>query len=402
MEEGKSRIDRAIKRFVRHRVGGVIVSNEQGEIIYTDPRIILSDRAVQTFQKRKPPMNEERCWELSDPESEKYYRVETATVKEKGELLQCHLFTDVSDYATLFNDISEYSKHIADISDFQKRILGKLSHGYDACLPDLCELCQASEATLYMELDDGESVRISHFHLHLTSEVVARNEEYEKLILSKRFDLSDGRYCFLSEQTGAQCYALFLRRGMNFNEEYFREASVYNVIRLFIENGILREKIIYESEHDKLTDLYNKDKYLIRRSDEFGHPEKIAVFNFDVNNLKLVNDTFGHEAGDHLILKTAESLKSIASDNVTGYRIGGDEFVVIGCDVSPEQADELRSEWEKALAEINREEENAITVACGIVCGEGEYDLDELIEEADRNMYQNKEEMKERLGLPRR
>ena len=59
-------IDRAIKSFVQHRVGGVIVSNEKGEIIYTDPRIILSDQARMTCKKRKPSMDDERCWELSD------------------------------------------------------------------------------------------------------------------------------------------------------------------------------------------------------------------------------------------------------------------------------------------------------------------------------------------------
>ncbi|MBO6108136.1 MAG: diguanylate cyclase [Eubacterium sp.] len=392
-------IDRAIKSFVQHRVGGVIVSDEKDEIIYSDPRIILSDHALRTFKKRKPSMDDEKTWELSDTDSSKYYRVETATVTEEGARLQCHLFTDVSDYASLFKDISDYSKQISDISDFQKTILGKLSHGYDACLPDLCELCQATEGTLYMEIDDGEHIRISSFHKRLQSRVTENSDEYKKLIASSRFDLFDGRYCFLSEQTGEQHYALFLRRGMNFNEEYFREASVYNVIRLFIENGVLREKIIYESEHDKLTDLYNKDKYIISRDEEFGRPEKIAVFNFDVNNLKLVNDTRGHEAGDRLIVKAAESLKSIIKDDVIGYRIGGDEFVVIGIGLSSRQADELKKFWEKALDEINKDEEEDITLACGVACGEGEYDLDDLLGEADKRMYENKKEMKKRLGL---
>ena len=395
-------IDQAIKTFVQRRVGGVIVTNESGEVVYTDPRIILSEHAFKTFKKRRPSMDDERCWELSDMESSKYYRVETATVVEGGERLQCHLFTDVSDYASLFQDISDYSKQISDISDFQKRILGKLNHGYDACLPDLCELCEATEATLYMELDDGENGRISTFHHRLQSRKVRLSDEFGKMIASKRFDLFDGSYCFLSEKTGTQRYALFLRRGMNFNEEYFREASVYNVIRLFIENGLLREKIIYESEHDKLTDLYNKDKYIINRDNEFGKPERIAIFNFDVNNLKLVNDTKGHEAGDRLIVKTAESLKSILKDDMMAYRIGGDEFVVIGSDITPEEADDIRSYWEGVLDEINKAETDSITVACGLVCGEGEYDIDALLSEADKRMYENKKEIKEKLGLPNR
>lgn len=395
-------IDRAIKSFVQHRVGGVIVINEAGEIVYTDPRIILSDHAKKTFLKRRPSMDDERCWELSDMESEKYYRVETGTVSEDGTRLQCHLFTDVSDYASLFKDISDYSKHISDISDFQKKILGKISQGYDACLPDLCELCQATEATLFMETGEGDEVRVSTFHQRLQSYVTERSDYINNLLGARRFELSEGSYCFLSERTGNQQYALFLRRDMNFNEEYFRETSVYNVIRLFIENGLLREKIIYESEHDKLTDLFNKDKYLIDRGEKFGKPEKLAVFYFDVNNLKVVNDTQGHEAGDRLIMKAAESLKNIQTDDVFGYRIGGDEFIVIGIGTSKQQADSLLATWEDAMDELNKNETERITMACGLACGEGEYDVEELLGEADRRMYENKSEMKERLGLAKR
>ena len=395
-------IDRAIRSFVQHRVGGVIVVDENDEIIYTDPRIILSEHAIKIFKKRRPQMDDERCWELSDTESEKYYRVESATVEEDGKRLQCHLFTDVSDYASLFKDISDYSKRISDISDFQKTILGKLSHGYDACLPDLCELCEATEARLYMQLEDCDVVRVSLFHNRLESYTSENPDDLKQMFNSKRFDLFEGSYCFLSEKTGNQHYALFLRRGMNFNEEYFREASVYNVIRLFIENGVLREKIIYESEHDKLTDLYNKDKYLINRDQEFGRPECIAIFNFDVNNLKQINDTQGHEAGDRLIVKAADSLKSIINDSVHGYRIGGDEFIVIGIGVTKDQADAIRNKWQSALDDINKSEEDDVTLACGIACGDGRYDIDKLLEEADQRMYENKKEMKQRLGLAMR
>lgn len=395
-------IDRAIKKFVQHRVGGVIVTDSDDQIIYTDPRIILSDQAVKTFIKRKPSADQESCWELSDYVSQKYYRIETASVEEDGTKLQCHLFTDVSDYASLFQDISNYSKQISDISDFQKRILAKLSHGCDACLPDLAELCRSPQATLYLESDGNEELRVSVFSNRMSSYVEEITPEYESYLKAKRFDLSEGRYCFLSDETDNRRYALFLQRGMDFNEEYFRETSIYNVIRLFIENGVLREKIIYENEHDKLTDLYNKDKYLACREDGFGNPERIAIFNFDVNNLKLVNDTQGHEAGDHLIIKAADSIRSILNDDVSGYRIGGDEFVVIAVGLDASEAEVLKKNWQTALDEINHAESDQITVACGVACGEGDYDLDNLLQEADKRMYVDKNEIKERLGLPKR
>ena len=114
---------------------------------------------------------------------------------------------------------------------------------------------------------------------------------------------------------GGQRCAVFLLRGKDFNENYFRDSSVYNVIRLYIENGLLRQQIIFDSEHDKLTGLYNKGKFLDMKSDDFGHPDQIVVFNMDVNNLKLTNDLKGHETGDQLIIRAASAtqLPSLAA-----------------------------------------------------------------------------------------
>ena len=396
-------IDRAIQSFVRHRVGGVIVNTVEGEILYFDKRIVISDHALAAWQKRRPSADEEKCWEFSDAEADKYYRIETASVQEGDCVLQCHLFTDVSDYASLFKDISDYSRLIADVSDFQKGILAKMTQSYDSCLPDLVSFCDATEATLYLESDDRQKICISSFNRRMRTQTVSASEEMDSVLGSKRFDLSNGSYCFLCEETDSRRYALFLRRGKNFNEEYFRDASVYNVVRLFIENGILREKIIYESEHDKLTKLYNKGKYLDDREKSFGQPEKIIIFNFDVNNLKQVNDSQGHEAGDCIIIKAAKSIQAILSDEVKGYRVGGDEFIVVACGISAEAGEELKKVWQQTLATVNKEICGPdTTVACGSAYGEGAYKVDDLLAEADRMMYQNKKAIKAALGLPER
>ena len=55
----------------------------------------------------------------------------------------------------------------------------------------------------------------------------------------------------------------------------------------------------------------------------------------DINGLKLINDTFGHQAGDKLLSKTAKIIQSKLVDEENIYRIGGDEFVVLSKDVNP-------------------------------------------------------------------
>jgi diguanylate cyclase (GGDEF)-like protein len=154
------------------------------------------------------------------------------------------------------------------------------------------------------------------------------------------------------------------------------------VIRLFIENGVLRDKIIYESEHDKLTGLYNKDKYLISRDKDFGRPGKIAVFNFDVNNLKIVNDSQGHEAGDMLIVKAAESLHHIINENIRGYRIGGDEFIAV--------VPQIEQEHFAALSEKLRRKSKRIPMAIGAIWQDNSDNIEDLVNSADQLMYNDK------------
>ena len=175
----------------------------------------------------------------------------------------------------------------------------------------------------------------------------------------------------------------------------FIDSSIHNVISLFIENSILRDHIIYESEHDKLTGLYNKGKYMALKNESFGRPETIAIYNFDVNNLKYINDNFGHEYGDALIVKAAKSIAAVTSDKVLGFRMGGDKYVMVGLGLTKEQAENVRLEWKQALDRLNDEDDGIFcAMACGLAFGSGDYDYDELYAQADKSMYVDKKELK--------
>ena len=152
-----------------------------------------------------------------------------------------------------------------------------------------------------------------------------------------------------------------------------------------------------EKDHDRLTGLYNKGKFMELQRTLFSRQETIAVFNMDVNNLKRVNDTMGHEAGDRLIQKAAKSLKAIEARNVMPFRVGGDEFVVIAIHVTWEDAERIRQRWEQALAELNRQEDSdPCVIACGFAFGEKGYRLEEVLALADQRMYVDKKEKKNR------
>lgn len=152
----------------------------------------------------------------------------------------------------------------------------------------------------------------------------------------------------------------------------------------------------YEAEHDKLTGLYNKGKYIMLKEDHFGNPGSIALFNFDVNNLKYINDNYGHEYGDELIIKAAQSIHAVTSDNVFGFRMGGDEYAMVAVNITEKEAEEIHSRWKKALAELNTQGDVFCAMACGIKYCKGEFDADELFHQADDQMYLDKKARKDR------
>ena len=183
--------------------------------------------------------------------------------------------------------------------------------------------------------------------------------------------------------------------------------QIHHLVDTSLYMGLYREITDYsrtlktEKDHDGLTGLYNKGKFMELKRTLFRNQDAIAVFNMDVNNLKYMNDNFGHEAGDKLLRKAAESLKRIEARNVMPFRMGGDEFVVVAIHVTREEAEKIRQDWEDGLAALNREEDGVpCVIACGFAFGEKDYDLDEIFAVADERMYEDKKAKKLKAGQP--
>jgi len=279
------------------------------------------------------------------------------------------------------------------MSGFQTGIMNKLSMPYDAFLLGLNEYCGAEESIMYMETENG--VTKSRYESNLVRTGNVSPQEYSRYFDMKRGTYADGLFCVLNSVIqGHRCVVLVRRTAPTGKYEPLI-AAVHNVLSLFIENSILRDRIVYDSEHDKLTGLYNKGKYMMLKTISFGSPASIAVYNFDVNNLKHINDTYGHEYGDALIIKAARSISAVVSENVMGFRMGGDEYVMIAANVSVGEAEQIRMKWQAALNRLNEEDKTLFcSMACGLAYGSGEYDYDELYADADKLMYENKKQLK--------
>ena len=162
-----------------------------------------------------------------------------------------------------------------------------------------------------------------------------------------------------------------------------------NIKKIINMNVNYAQKMENLAEIDGMTGLYNKSKYLDVTSGAYKNEEQIAVIFWDINYLKKINDTAGHEAGDKLIISVAESIKQITSKDDFGYRIGGDEFILIMRGGNEKSVLRKIQEWENILGIIQKDVEFPLSVSLGYAYGKGE-DLENVINAADQMMYENK------------
>lgn len=130
-------------------------------------------------------------------------------------------------------------------------------------------------------------------------------------------------------------------------------------------------------------------------------PEDVVTccLMFDLNNLKTVNDTLGHEAGDVLISSFANVLRCTAPANMFVGRFGGDEFIGIMKNTSRKEIEDFIEELNRNVAAMNDEQsQNGIRISFAYgyaLSGENAHtSIKVLMDLADRNMYRTKAEMK--------
>ncbi len=143
---------------------------------------------------------------------------------------------------------------------------------------------------------------------------------------------------------------------------------------------------------DQLTGLPNRRAYETRLQQvrEEGLRPNMKICSFDLNGLKHANDEIGHHAGDELIRGAASTLREVLEPYGICCRVGGDEFAAILNEDSP-SADELRERLTARCAAFKGKYITSISLACGIITAESDGDIDELIKQADHEMYADKE-----------
>lgn len=171
--------------------------------------------------------------------------------------------------------------------------------------------------------------------------------------------------------------------------------SVNKVIRNSQKKAVQME---LKASMDEMTGLYNKNRLLALLDEKVYDSQNIAVIYWDVNRLKYVNDNFGHIAGDRLIIKVAEAIRSSARKDDAAFRYGGDEFVMIINDGTVEIVQEILKRWESAIGKAAEGCNFPVSASVGYAIDERKY-LEDVIAEADKNMYMCKHKVHEELSF---
>ena len=170
-----------------------------------------------------------------------------------------------------------------------------------------------------------------------------------------------------------------------------------NISGVVINFHDLTEKL--ETEHrvyrDPLTGAYNRRFF----EEEWkraivGDNLPLSLIVADIDGLKTVNDTQGHQAGDDLIVKTAQVLQSVLRQGDIVARIGGDEFAMILWNTSREGAEKVISRMMEGCAQTSVAGQ---TISCSFGCAEmrsADENITDLMAEADARMYEAKRRLK--------
>ena len=151
------------------------------------------------------------------------------------------------------------------------------------------------------------------------------------------------------------------------------------------------------SERDGMTGLFNKNKYLSMVEKHYPKIATIGVLFWDADELKTLNDTHGHEVGDSLITTVGMSIRELCDETRHGYRIGGDEFLLIMENVEEAEVRRVMELWKKRFEKINQQGKTQFHASVGYAVGAGAQ-IEEIVHRADERMYAEKRKNKEQSG----
>lgn len=196
-----------------------------------------------------------------------------------------------------------------------------------------------------------------------------------------------------------------------FVEEFSYDEAIRSGAADFIKKPFTVQELIVRIKHaklqdhlrelsitDELTGISNRRGFFAFAQQQMKHARRnsarMVLFFADLDDLKIINDTFGHVAGDHALADAARIFVETFRDSDIIARMGGDEFAVILGNATDSGIEIVRNRLEKRLAEYNARRDGtfrlSVSVGLTIFDPAKPVTVDELIRQADERMYKEK------------
>jgi diguanylate cyclase (GGDEF)-like protein/PAS domain S-box-containing protein len=215
----------------------------------------------------------------------------------------------------------------------------------------------------------------------------------------------EGREVRLRRANGAEYWAMLSGRPLVFDDE---PALIVGLVDL-TEQKRMEEILRHTALHDTLTGLPNRAFLFDVLRHEIGRVARdvdyrFAVLYFDLDRFKPLNDMFGHDIGDRVLVSVANRVTACIRPMDVAARVGGDEFaVVIGGVADAAEVEQVAERIEAAIVTPHRiaDREYSVGASVGFAIADGEYrDPSALLRDADQAMYERKRERTPRPARP--
>jgi diguanylate cyclase (GGDEF)-like protein/PAS domain S-box-containing protein len=168
----------------------------------------------------------------------------------------------------------------------------------------------------------------------------------------------------------------------------------------------LEEAIKTLSFKDDLTGLYNRRGFFALAEQGLKTAQRngieVLLLYGDLDNLKEINDTFGHQEGDLVLTDLSDILKQTFRESDIVARMGGDEFVILAMNCNEVSAEKLITRFEKSLSDYNSQRKRSYTLSLSLGTAyfnpQKSCSLEALLTRADKMMYENKQKRKIRFN----
>lgn len=340
------------------------------------------------------------------------------------EITETDILTSINDYLdeklfqlTLINEITSLSYKVEEIDN----IIKECSHFLSNLMDFYCvsfTLMDEDGLNVYIfshyeygtyiedlknyieETFPKELVKAINYKIHCGGKEISNDiyDNKEISFIDSTFDKNKG---FSSHVISGGVFFCYNKKN---EKELEKIGFLINHILLVINNCLLYQRVIDLSTIDELTKLFNRRKIMEILKIELEKSQRyhfdLSIIMADIDYFKKINDKYGHNIGDAVLKKVSSILKnSVRKVDAVG-RFGGEEFLIISPQTSPENAKILAERIKKILNNLKIEKvEEQITLSFGITCYRGNQNIDDFINEADMALYESKNKGRNRITV---